>query len=107
MNSKGQFRLCPIFDNGAALLADTRLDYPLSGDWQMQMERVQAKTVSTDFDRQLNAAESLYGRQLWFTFGRKEVEAVLSEASVYGMPERQRVEDLLRCQMRKYAYLFR
>lgn len=107
MNGRGEFRLCPIFDNGAALLADTRLDYPLSGDWQTQMKRVQAKTISTDFDEQLNAAESLYGRQLWFTFGKKEVEAVLSDAALYPQPERQRVENILHHQMRKYAYLFR
>ena len=28
----GKYNYCPIFDNGAGLLADTTMDYPLSGD---------------------------------------------------------------------------
>lgn len=31
MNGKGDYAYCPIFDNGAGLLADTTMDYPLSG----------------------------------------------------------------------------
>ena len=30
MNGKGDYAYCPIFDNGAGLLADTTMDYPLS-----------------------------------------------------------------------------
>ena len=29
MNEKGEFAYCPIFDNGAGLLSDTLMDYPL------------------------------------------------------------------------------
>ena len=32
MNGKGDYAYCPIFDNGAGLLADTTMDYPLTGD---------------------------------------------------------------------------
>ena len=32
MNGKGEFAYCPIFDNGAALLADMTMDYPVEDD---------------------------------------------------------------------------
>ena len=32
MNGKGDYAYCPIFDNGAGLLADTTMDYPLDQD---------------------------------------------------------------------------
>lgn len=28
MNGKGDYAYCPIFDNGAGLMADTTMDYP-------------------------------------------------------------------------------
>ena len=45
MNGKGDYAYCPIFDNGAGLLADTTMDYPLTGDIYTLMEKVQAKTI--------------------------------------------------------------
>jgi len=53
MNGKGDYAYCPIFDNGGGLLSDTILDYPLGEDTFDLMETVWAKTVSTDFDEQL------------------------------------------------------
>ena len=32
MSQKGEFSYCPIFDNGAGLLSDTSMDYPLGTD---------------------------------------------------------------------------
>ena len=107
MNGKGEYKLCPIFDNGAALLADTKLDYPIDEDVYALMESVQAKTISTDFDEQLDAAEELYGQQILFHFTRKDVEEVLVGANLYGPKERERVKTILYHQMRKYSYLFR
>ena len=33
MNGKGDYAYCPIFDNGAGLLADTTMDYPFNGKY--------------------------------------------------------------------------
>ena len=53
MNGKGDYAYCPIFDNGAGLLADTTMDYPLTGDIYTLMEKVQPKTICNAFDEQL------------------------------------------------------
>ena len=66
MNGAGMFKYCPIFDNGDGLLSDTILDYPLGEDTFDLMETVRAKTVSTDFDEQLDVSEHLYGCNLKF-----------------------------------------
>ncbi len=106
MNKKGEYKLCPIFDNGAGLLADTTMDYPLDGDVFQLIDEVQSKTISTDFDEQLDAAEELYGQQIHFTFTRQDVDKILDEASLYGDKERERVRTIVYQQMRKYPYLF-
>ena len=50
---------CPIFDNGAGLLADATMDYPLSGDVYRLMDNVQSKTICSEFDEQLDISEAL------------------------------------------------
>lgn len=107
MNKKGEYKECPIFDNGAALLADTKLDYPLDADIYELMKNVQAKTISFDFDEQLDAAEELFGQQIKFYFTKKDVDNILDEADIYGAKERERVKNILYQQIRKYSYLFK
>ena len=68
MNGKGDYAYCPIFDNGAGLLADTTMDYPLTGDIYTLMEKVQPKTICNAFDEQLDISESLYKMNLKFRF---------------------------------------
>jgi hypothetical protein len=59
------FDYCPIFDNGAAFLSDTTMDYDLSeSDTISMIGRVQAKPFSRSFTEQTEIARSLYGRQL-------------------------------------------
>ena len=50
MNDKRQFRLCPIFDNGGALLSDTSMDYPLGRDVFELIERAKPKTICDSFE---------------------------------------------------------
>ena len=69
MNKDGRFAYSPIFDNGAGLLADTSLDYPLGKDVYLQVKEVRAKTISADFDEQLDLSEKLYGNHLKFSIG--------------------------------------
>lgn len=71
-------------------------------------ERIEAKPFSSDFDTQLDAAEELYGIQLHFSFTTKDVCTELASlADYYPLEIRQRVEQIIRRQMRKYGYLIR
>ena len=60
----GRFRLCPLFDNGAAFLSDTKFEYPLIKSVYGMMSNVHAKPFSESFDKQVKACENLYGVQL-------------------------------------------
>ncbi|MCM1182169.1 MAG: hypothetical protein NC337_02205 [Roseburia sp.] len=106
MNAEGQYGYCPIFDNGAGLLSDTAMDYPLGADIYESIEKVKACTFCDDFTEQLDIVERLYGNRLRFSFGRKDVERLLASAVAYPPEIRERVRDILFEQMRKYAYLF-
>lgn len=101
------FRLCPIFDNGAALLSDTMLEYPMNQDPIGMIPRVKPKTFCQDFDEQLDIAESLYGEQIHFHFAREHVTGILCQAVQYAPEVRQRVCDIIMSRRKKYGYLFR
>lgn len=63
---------------------------------------------SSDFDIQLEAAEELYGTQVKFVFSIRDVEGILkSMAELYSADACNRVKELLRFQIRKYAYLMK
>lgn len=104
---EGSFHYCPVFDNGASLLSDTALDYPLDADLYALQSRVKAKPFSPSFEEQADSAEQLYGQQLYMQFTAKEVEHILKEEQLYPAAIHERVEELLRQQMRKYPYLFK
>lgn len=106
MNEEGKFDYCPIFDQGAGLLADTTMDYPLDTDVYELMKEVQAKTICSDFDEQLELSEQLYGGHITFSFTKEDIHDILVKADIYSLEERQRVENILFEQMRKHAYLF-
>lgn len=106
MDGSGNYAYCPVFDNGAGLLADTTMDYPLTEDVYLLMDHVQSKTICTDFDEQLDISESLYKRNLKFHFTQKDVTELLANATSYPEEILSRVEKILSAQMRKYAYLF-
>lgn len=106
MNNEGQFAYCPIFDNGAGLLSDTTMDYPMSGDVYSLIGGVESKTICNSFDEQLDIAEILYGDILKFHFTHKDVEEILENAVIYSEAEKNRVKNILYEQMRKYQYLF-
>ena len=102
----GNFRLCPIFDNGLALLSDLN-DYPLDADIYSCIDRVRAKPFSLDFDEQVEAANELYGSFLKFTFTRQDVLSILESAEAF-YPEAilRRVQSIVFEQMRKYSIFF-
>lgn len=101
-----KFRLCPIFDHGLSLLSDTN-DYPLQENIYTHIERVNAKPFSTDFLEQAEAASNLYGSSLHFRFNTSNISQLLDNLDeMYDTQTMQRVEKILREQMRKYSYLF-
>ena len=106
MNGKGEFAYCPIFDNGAGLLSDTTMDYPMNDDIYQLMDNVKSKTICSDFDEQLDISESLYGENIQFWFSEKDVQHLLEKADIYPEQQKNRVETIMRMQMRKYQYLF-
>lgn len=102
-----EYDYCPIFDQGAALLADTAMDYPMGRDVIELMQRVEAKSFCRSFEEQLDIAETLYGDGIYFSFGEKDVRELLEKEEVYPEPVKQRVFTVLLHQRRKYGYLFR
>ena len=104
----GSFRECPIFDNGAALFSDVKGDYPLSMTAEECMKKVTSKPFSRNFDEQLDACELAFPAFPFHAeFSIKDVISVLNEfQGIYEGEILQRVEDTMRMQIRKYAYMF-
>lgn len=109
MNDKQEFKYCPIFDNGAGLLADTTLEYPLEEDIYKLIDSVKSKTFSLSFEEEVEVSENLYGMNIEFNFTKKDIDTILdsNEASNYPLEIRERVKTILFEQMRKYPYLFK
>ena len=89
MNGQGEFRYCPIFDNGASLLSDTQMS-PMDIEPKALIRSLEARPFNTTFNRQKNTAESLYGKQLIMPkLTKKEVLEELEPLLEY-YPERDR-----------------
>ena len=101
-----EYRLCPFYDHGGALLSDTTLDYPLGCNVYDESAKVKAKTVCSSFEEQLDIAEKLYGSNISFSWNEKDVDEVLSGIGGYAPEVKNRVKDLLLWQRRRYSYLF-
>ena len=104
--SDGTFAYCPVFDNGAGLFSDTRISYDLNTNLEACYEIIEAKPFNRSFDIQVDAAEELYGYPLecWFTI--EDVKKHLEEVKKYYPVEIiNRVEQIMRFQLRKYQYL--
>ncbi|MFI3214046.1 MAG: hypothetical protein R3Y24_11995 [Eubacteriales bacterium] len=106
MDTSNQFHYCPFFDNGAALLSDTNLDYPLHTNVQTLLKTVSSKTISTDFDEQLDAIESLYGQHLKIFFALKDIESLLNSDENYSPQIKIRILEIISLQKHKYQHLF-
>lgn len=107
VNEEGEFRTAPVFDNGAGLLSDTRIEYPMSGDPLDLIGRVKAKTFCDSFREQLETAEKLYGDNLFFSFGYNDVKKIADAAVIYPEDIRRRVTDLVMTMRNRYGYLFK
>ena len=106
-NDRGEYKLCPIFDNGASLLSDTTIDYPLGTDCLELMKRAKPSTFCQSFEEQVDIAEELYGEQIRFAFGYHEIKDIIDRAPNYPHEIRGRVIDLILNRRQAYGYLFR
>lgn len=103
----GEYRLCPFFDMGLSLFADTKEAYPINQDYEMCRKKIVAKPFCRDFDEQLDAVNELYGYQLHFHRTLGELLQELNDLQEdYDAEEWKRVEETLRNQARKYQYMF-
>lgn len=105
INADGTFEYCPVFDNGAGLLSDTMISYGQNNSIEECYEKIEAKPFSRSFDEQMDIAEELYGYPLkcWFTM--KDVNHCLEELKEYYPKDiLERVEKIIRLQLRKYQY---
>lgn len=106
MNSKKEFDYCRIYDNGACLLSDTTMDYPLGEDVYDLIKDCHSKTVSRNFDEQLDVSEMVVGENIHFSFTKQNIRDILGECEIYSGEVKKRVETILYAQMQKYQYLF-
>lgn len=102
-----EFRLCPYFDHGLSLLADTKVDFGLEIPWEKCIEKIEAKPFCRNFHDQLDAAEKLYPISFQLHFERKTIQNEVKKfAGIYEERILNRVESVLLEQRRKYRYLF-
>lgn len=106
LDEYGKYHYCPMFDHGGALLSDTTLDYPMTGDVYALIKNAKPKTFCGNFDEQLDIAEELYGQQIQFMFDDKEADRLLNEEAGYPQDIKERVSTILRWQKHRYQYLF-
>lgn len=108
VNGGKEYMLCPIFDQGAALLADTTIDYPLNGNVYDMIDSVKPKTFCDDFLEQLEIAEKLYGQNIKFSFSKKDVDNILESVprESYSKDILDRVRTVCYERMRQLTYLF-
>lgn len=106
MDQDGKYHYCPVFDNGAGLLSDTTMDYPMGIAIEKLLENVTSKTVCPNFDEQLDTVERLYGQFIKFDFGESEVRSLLHNEKYYSEEIKERIMNILLTQRRKYRYLF-
>lgn len=103
----GRYHYCPVFDNGSALLSDTTADYPMGEDIISLIPQVKSKTLSSDFMEQLDAAEGLYGQNLYFAYDEGIINKLLAKEEYYPDDIKVRIKEVLLQQRRTYSYLFR
>lgn len=67
----GKYDYCPIFDNGAGLLSNTRTA-PMDIEPSALISAQRARPFNTTFNRQVEAVRELYGAQLYLPKRSKE-----------------------------------
>lgn len=102
------YRLCPYFDMGLSLFADTKGDFPIGKSLEQCRKDIVAKPFARNFDEQTNAANELYGNHLTFSASKSEMIKELRKYEHICENEIvDRVEEILRYQADKYKYMMK
>jgi hypothetical protein len=89
IRSGEKYDYCPVFDNGAALLSDTRT-LPMDIMPKALIRSLVARPFNTSFTRQMNTARALFGKQLSIPkFSAKDISDRLEKLLPY-YPKRDR-----------------
>ena len=101
-NTSDTWRCAPIFDNSAALLSDTKMDYDLSKGIINLTPKVKSKPFNTDFRKQLDAIESLTDYRLQLINTSTDFLIDLIDTSHYNEKIKTRVKSILKIQFNKF-----
>ena len=99
-------QLAPIFDNGAGIMSDIMMEYPMSIDAIHYIDKVKSKTFCDDFAEQVDIAEKLYGEHIRFSFGYNDVKSIVDRAEMYDEKIRNRTIEIVMQMRSRYKYLF-
>lgn len=101
-NSKNEYRLCPVFDNGAMLLSATNV-YNLDDSIEKNINKMFCFPFSINFDEQVNAAVSLYGDNFSIKFTEKIIDDLLNDVKIlYDDKVISRVKEILYRKILRY-----
>ena len=89
------YSLAPIFDNGAAFMTSD----PSYQD-KAYVDTIEARPFSRDFNKQKEAAEELFGKQLKITLS--DFNLIMPIQSIYPIEEKIAVMDIIKTQSKKY-----
>ena len=67
--------------------------------FRILMQEVQSKSISTDFDDQLDVSEELFGENIKFSFSAKDVNELLNRITIYTKEEKERVLKIMEAQI--------
>ena len=89
-----KYDYCPIFDNGASLLSDTRFS-PMDIEPKALISSLRARPFNMSFTRQMNTARSLYGKQFSLPIFKREdiMEYLIPVLEFYPQRDRAIIAD--------------
>lgn len=100
--ANNEYSLVPIFDNGAGLLSDTKLDYPLHYPYFSYLKRVKSKPFVSDFNRQTQDMDKICKSSVeFYSLNFKDIENLVS-STPYSDDIKSRVIRILRHQFIRY-----
>ena len=89
LECEGKYDYCPVFDNGAGLLSNTRTA-PMDIEPKALIAAQRARPFNISFNRQAGAVRALYGKQLYMPkLSREDIFARLEPLLQY-YPQRDR-----------------
>lgn len=102
-----KYDYCPIFDNGAGLLSDTRLS-PMDIEPKALISSLRARPFNMSFTRQMNTARSLYGKQFSTPIFKREdiMEYLIPVLEFYPQRDRAIIADrVVECVLTRQKFL--